>query len=188
MLTELLRPYSSALCGSSSRHIFRRKQPFLLGPKTQITRNSPGPHVLTPPSESLGPQGLQNGGGGPSWRKGGGISTELDYNHSAPACCSLASLPVGFLPPVPREGPSSTILGLEAGQSSWYCRIIYFLPRQIALKCWLTCRQPRLCFKDGGVWATCQGEALKSRVDGFPLASCSLLVTLSFFGSAYFSG
>lgn len=36
MLTELLRPYSSALCGSSSRHIFRRKQPFLLGPKTQI--------------------------------------------------------------------------------------------------------------------------------------------------------
>lgn len=49
-------------------------------------------------------------------------------------------------------GPRKHYPGLEAKQLGWYRRVIYyFLPCQIALECWLTSRQLRLCFKGGRV-------------------------------------
>lgn len=138
-------------------HLFRAKQPFLLGLSTQLRWISSGPQILTSPGKSPGPQVFQNGGGGLDWRESGGVRAQLvtAMVHKATAYQPCSSWPSCFL--VAGENPSSIIFDLEVEQLSWYSRVIYyFLPCQIALKYWIIARLPSLSFNDGRVSATHQ--------------------------------
>ena len=93
----------------------------------------------------------------PKWDKWPRLERGLRGECGASDClypqCINPLLPASRLP----GEPCKHYPGLEAKQSGWYHRVIYyFLPCQIALECWLTSRQLRLCFKDGRVRALIQ--------------------------------
>ena len=148
--SQLLQPPTLAPCAASSQQRFRAKQPFLPQP-------GPKSHGPALPTHSNPTGWISQNIRLPKWGKWPMLERGRWGECGAGDCiyqqCINPLLPASRLPGEPHKHSPD----LEAKQSGWYLRVIYyFLPCQIALEWWLTSRQRRFCFKDGRVWALIQ--------------------------------